>query len=112
MLGELRNARGDISHGRAVPKELESDRSLSRLAISVTEAIGRYMLASFFAIRPAGLPVVSYEGNEAFNEFLDQRYPLQGKPLYSLALFQQFNQDYLIQLEMFDAGELEGMVEE
>lgn len=112
VLGELRNARGDISHGRAVPKELESDRSLSRLAMNVSEAIARYMLASFFAIRPTGLPVVSYEKNEAFNEFLDQRFPLQGKPLYSLALFQQFYEDYLIQLEMFEAGELEGMVQE
>jgi len=112
VLGELRNARGDISHGRAVPKELESDRSLSRLAMNVSEAIARYMLASFFANRPSGLAVVAYEKNKAFNEFLDQRFPLEGKPLYSLALFQQFYEDYLIQLEMFEAGEQEGVVEE
>ena len=34
-IGTLRNNRGDISHGRAVPKELQSDRSLSRLVLSM-----------------------------------------------------------------------------
>lgn len=112
VLGELRNARGDISHGRAVPKELESDRSLSRLAINITEAIARYMLASFFAIRPSELRLVGYEANEKFNEILDEKFPLHGKPLYSLALYQQFYEDYLVQLEMFESGEFEGIIDQ
>lgn len=106
VLGELRNARGDISHGRAAPKDLQSDCSLSRLALNVTEATIRYMLASFFAIRPAGLPAIEYDANEAFNDYLDQGNPLDGKPLYSRALYQQYYEDYLIQLELFLDGNL------
>jgi hypothetical protein len=108
VLGELRNARGDISHGRAAPKELESDRSLSRLALNVTEAVIRYMLASFFTIEPLGLRAIPYEVNEGFNAHLDRRNPLDGKPLYSLALYQQYYEDYLIQLDLFLEGEIEG----
>src|SRR5689334_1230734 len=51
VLGELRNDRGDISHGRAVPKELQSDRSLARLVLNITESVVRYMLASYFALK-------------------------------------------------------------
>lgn len=61
ILGSLRNARGDISHGRIVPKELQSDRSLSRLALGVTEAVLRYMLASYFSIRTEPLSVLVYD---------------------------------------------------
>ena len=38
-IASLRNARGDISHGRAVPKELQSDRSLARIS-QTTGCIG------------------------------------------------------------------------
>lgn len=107
VLGELRNARGDISHGRAVPKELTSDRSLARLTLSVTEAIARYMLASFFAIRLAPPRAISYEDNEDFNTWLDTQNPLPGKPLYSLALYQQYSEDYMIQLDQFNEREPE-----
>lgn len=108
IVGELRNSRGDISHGRVVPKELQSDRSLARLVLNVSESVIRYMLASFFAIRPAALPEIAYSQNEAFNDYLDERFPLEGKPLYSMALYQQYYEDYLIQLEAFleaDEGE-------
>lgn len=109
VIGSLRNARGDISHGRSVPKELQSDRSLARLVLNVSEAVLRYMLASFFSIRPPAEMPISYEDNEDFNEFLDRKYPLEGKPLYSLALYQQYNKDYIILLSEFrdTQGQLE-----
>jgi hypothetical protein len=97
-IATLRNARGDISHGRAVPKELLSDRSLARLVLNMSEALLRYMLASFFALQPAKDDQIAYEANPEFNDFLDDANPLEGKPLYSLALFQQYHEDYLIQL--------------
>lgn len=108
IVGELRNFRGDISHGRVVPKELQSDRSLARLVLNVSESVIRYMLASYFAIRPTALPEIPYSENEAFNDDLDERFQLEGKPLYSMALYQQYYEDYLIQLEAFletDEGE-------
>lgn len=109
VAGTLRNTRGDISHGRASPKELQSDRSLARFVLNVSEAVLRYMLASYFAIKPELEPVIEYDANSDFNIWLDGEYPLEGKPLYSLALYQQFYEDYRIQLAAFlDEKELEG----
>lgn len=100
-IGSLRTARGDISHGRAVPKELQSDRSLARLVLNLTEAQLRYILASFFALQPTLEEDIPYEANPDFNDFLDEQYDLGGKPLYSLALFQQYREDYLIRLQEY-----------
>ena len=111
IAGEVRNARGDISHGRSTPKELRSDRSLSRLVLNVSEAVLRYMLASYFAIKPEMPPIIEYEAIPEFNTFLDSEFQLEGKPLYSLALYQQFYEDYRIQLTTFldNAGTDEAM---
>lgn len=110
IVGELRNARGDISHGRVVPKELQSDRSLARLVLNVTESLLRYMLASYFALKPVDLEQVPYDDNADFNEYLDELNPLEGKPLYSRALYEQFYEDYLVQLGIFK--DADGDVEE
>lgn len=97
-LGELRNARGDISHGKAVPKELCSSSDLSRFAMLMTESLLLYMLKSYFKIDPGVEPEIDYEDNADFNDYLDELNPLDGKPLYSRALFDQFLEDYEIQL--------------
>lgn len=99
VLAELRNARGDISHGRIVPKELQSDRSLARLVLNVTEAIIRYMLASFFALQPERPFLLPYEENEAFNAYLDELTEMPGKLSYSRALYDQYPEDYMIRLK-------------
>lgn len=100
-IGTLRNTRGDISHGRAVPKELQSDRSLARLVLNCSEALLRYILASFYALQERPEEQIAYEKNTDFNDFLDEENPLEGKPLYSLALYQQYYEDYLIRLEEY-----------
>lgn len=102
VLAELRNARGDISHGRAVPKELQSDKSLSRLVLNITEPVLRYMLASFFALRPERPYVPPYEENPDFNAYLDMDSDLPGKLIYSRALYDQFPEDYVIQLKDYN----------
>jgi hypothetical protein len=101
IVGELRNQRGDISHGRAVPKELQSDRSLSRLVLNITEPVLRYMLATYFALQPERSVIPDYEANPQFNAFLDERTPIEGKPLYSRALYDQFPEDYIIELKEY-----------
>jgi hypothetical protein len=119
-LGALRNARGDISHGKAVPKIEESDRSFARLCLQMTDAVTFYMLQSFFSrtlppppmviddddsaelqLLPGGIPNTEYEDNHAFNEELDRQYPLDGKLLYSDALYRLYYEDYLIELEAY-----------
>ncbi|KQN00588.1 hypothetical protein ASE78_05750 [Sphingomonas sp. Leaf25] len=101
IIGELRNQRGDISHGRAVPKELQSDRSLARLVLNLTEAITRYMLGSFFALQPERPFFPPYDNNEAFNAYLDANTELPGKLIYSRALYDQYPEDYVIQLKEY-----------
>ena len=101
IIGELRNQRGDISHGRAVPKELQSDRSLARLVLNLTEAVIRYMLASFFALQPERPLMPPYDDHEAFNAYLDEGANLPGKLIYSRALYDQFPEDYAIQLKEY-----------
>jgi hypothetical protein len=108
VLGELRNDRGDISHGRAVPKELQSDRSLARLVLNVTESVVRYMLASYFALKPERTFIPPYDENEKFNALLDEANPIPGKLIYSRALYDQFPEDYVIQLKDYN-DEVEAM---
>lgn len=115
-LGMLRNARGDISHGKGAPKAKSSDENLSKLSLQMTESLIFYMLDSFFKIaerKPEPIEVESdltqedsdvrfaYDDNPLFNEYLDEVNPLEGKPLYSLALYQQYYEDYMIQLEEY-----------
>jgi hypothetical protein len=100
-IGTLRSARGDISHGRAVPKELQSDRSLARLVLNFSEALLRYILASFFALQRQPDDKITYDANPDFNDALDEQFDLGGKPLYSLALYQQYREDYLIKLATY-----------
>lgn len=113
-ISNFRNDRGDISHGKEVPKTLRSDVNLSRLIIEMTESLLRYTLASFFVIdlekkakefeekqirEKTGS--IKYKDNSDFNDFLDEEYPLDGKLIYSFALYELYYEDYMIQLQTF-----------
>lgn len=118
-LGALRNARGDISHGKAVPKMQESGSDFARLCLQMTDAMAFYMLQSYFSVTqpmpaaaqqddedavellPGGIPDIEYDENPEFNDELDQKYPLDGKLLYSEALFRLYYEDYMIELEAY-----------
>lgn len=123
----LRNTRGDISHGRAVPKILQSDMELARLVMEITDSLLRYTLASFFAInlekqardleemekqtQEDAENLIKYEDNREFNDLLDEEYPLDGKLLYSQALYELYYEDYEIRLQTF-LDEQESLQEE
>lgn len=118
-LGALRNARGDISHGKAVPKALESGCDFARLCLQMTDAMTFYMLQSYFTVTkpvpttppageeeavsllPGGIQDIAYEENPEFNDELDTQYPLDGKLLYSDALYRLYYEDYVIALENY-----------
>lgn len=118
-LATLRNERGDISHGKAVPKSAQSNDRLSALTIEMTNGIVSYMLDAFFHIvqqkinvteeiglREDNTATVPYDNNEDFNLYLDEKYPLDGKLLYSFALYELYYEDYKIRLSAFlDAPE-------
>jgi hypothetical protein len=111
-ISALRNARGDISHGKAVPKILASDKALARVVLEMTATLLRYTLASFYVLEllsRAEEPVITdeaiaessalrYGDNPEFNDFLDEQNPLEGKIMYSYALFELYFEDYEFQL--------------
>lgn len=106
---KLRDARGDLSHGKCVPKELLNDQDLSRLLKEITESLSRYLISSFFSFQLEKLQekpeveenLIKYEDNLEFNELLDEEYPYEGKLLYSQALYTLYYEDYTIRLQTF-----------
>jgi hypothetical protein len=96
-LRNMRNKRGDISHGHIAPK-VNSSNEFAELVVQYSEAIAIYVLKGFYSLEGTFSRVVGYDENPDFNEYLDDLYPLEGKPLYSLALYEQYYKDYEIQL--------------
>ena len=101
-LGEVRNNRGDISHGRLSPKEEVSTPELARLVFDMTKAFLTYILNIFFAVKRKQIAEeTKYEDNEEFNNYLDEQNELEGKLSYIRALFDQDNLSYIGQFESF-----------
>ena len=116
----LRNKRGDITHGKAVPKVLYSNMELSRSVVEMTDSLLRYMLASYFARQieareharemeaKSSEPdeeLADYNHNPDFNDYLDEINPPEGKVIYSHALFHLYLEEYQIELEEFRASQ-------
>jgi len=97
VLGEIRNKRGDISHGRIAPKELASYSQFSKLVSQMTEGIVFYVLEQFFAVDLSFKEEVKYENNLDFNQMLDEVNPIENLS-YSKALFDQDYDSYFQQL--------------
>jgi len=95
--GEIRNERGDISHGRAAPKEVYSSPQFSNLVARVTEGLAFYLLEHFFRLQLPDKTKVKYEDNPDFNEMLDAANPM-GSLSFSKAFFDQDNVSYCEQL--------------
>ena len=85
LAGEIRNKRGDISHGKAVPKEVESDASLARLALDITEALARYLFAHLVRLDDTDIRYSEYPD---LNDELDEVGPRIGQTPYSRLLFE------------------------
>lgn len=98
LAGELRNLRGDISHGKSVPKEMQSDASLAKLALDVTEALSRYMLCHLILLTA---PELRYSDNEDFNLLLDDEGQAVGSTSFSMLMFRYDYDAYVYQLDAF-----------
>ncbi len=96
-MGELRNSRGDISHGKAAPKKYTSDVETAKMVMRVTDCILTYILTAFFAIDLSYKEEIKYEDNPEYNAFLDESYYLEGI-VYSQALYDQDYDAYEEQL--------------
>lgn len=111
-IATLRNARGDISHGKSVPKTLSSDMSLAKVSNEMAGSLLRYMFSSYIKVKltkptvgnvksdDVGI-VLAYPDNPDFNDHLDLQNPIEGKFLYSEALFALYLEEYEIQLSAY-----------
>lgn len=98
-IGEIRNAHGDISHGRSSLQEQVNDADFADLVTGVTDSLCTYMLRR---IDIGAVPVIEYGDNEEFNAYLDEQNPLPGKVKYSRALYEQEVETYEMMLEDFN----------
>lgn len=100
ILAELRNQRGDISHGKAVPKVEVSSIASAMMIMHVTDALVNYILDSFFKIDLSFKRELKYDANPDFNDELDEVYPLKTIK-YSRALYDQDFTEYEEQLKIY-----------
>jgi hypothetical protein len=123
-LTRLRNDRGDIAHGRAAPKIERSTLNLAFMIENITDLIAFHMLEilslvdfsktdevgqdqaiieSFMLKEDFELEKISERERTVreFNKSLDGLYPFEGKTRYSRALYDQYKEDYEIQLQEF-----------
>lgn len=87
-MSDVRNERGDISHGKAAPKKLSSDMQLSNMVAHTTDGMTHYILSIFFNAELPDFSEIEYDSNTEFNGFLDDENELGGVK-YSKALFDQ-----------------------
>lgn len=103
-IGEIRNKRGDISHGKLSPKEYVSDAQFANLVVNITDNMLYYILHCFSKVTPA--KELEYEDNPEFNEKLDNENAF-GFLSYSKALFDQdveaYKQELLNHLDLVES---------
>ncbi len=87
MIGNIRNDRGDISHGRLSPKPEQSDIHFSNFVMALTDSFASYLLISFSKVSVA--KELSYDDYPDFNEKLDNDNQVGLLRSYSKALFDQ-----------------------
>ena len=108
QLGEVRNKRSDISHGRAVPKERYSCQKFSRTIKGFTDHIVAYLLEFFFMVlQTQQKEKLDYAADELheYNDFLDAQnpdFPIE-KVKYSKVLFDYEYETYATKYKDFTA---------
>ena len=94
VLGEIRNKRGDISHGRMAPKAIYSSRKLATTVMNMTESILEYVLEHYFSLDFNSGRLV-YDELEEYNIWLDDNtdFPIK-KAKYSQLLYENDYDEY------------------
>lgn len=99
-MAEIRNERGDISHGKSAPKTIVSTPESAKMIMQITDSIVDYMLDAFFKIDLSFKEELKYEDHEEFNLWLDDQNQLNGVS-FSKALFDQDSVLYEEELENY-----------
>lgn len=99
VIGEIRNKRGDISHGRVAPKPFYSSSKFASTVVKMTESILEYILEHYFLLDLNPMIKLDYvaEEMEAYNAWLDESvaFPI-AKARYSKVLYENDYDEYEI----------------
>lgn len=97
MLSEIRNKRGEICHGRTVPKPVFSCSRFSKAIKNFTDTYLAYVLDFYFYLLENQVPEkLNYEELEEFNKNLDEEqpdFPIR-KERYSAILYEYEYETY------------------
>lgn len=112
-VGEIRNRRGDISHGKSIPKTNTSSDSLAKMIKGFTGNLLSYVLTHFYSI--IEMFPIKHEYNaplyEKYNLYLDSLYP--DFPIQTAKYsFLLFDNDYDKYIEDFESFRLDLSFEE
>ncbi len=96
VLGEIRNKRGDISHGRMAPKFIFSSKKIATTVKQMTDSMLEYILEHYFSI-DFSVSTLNYEDDTMleYNTWLDEglEFPIK-KAKYSKLLFENDYDEY------------------
>jgi len=99
ITSNIRTERGDISHGKSVPKTNNSTSEFSSMVSKMTDLVISYVLKHFFEIDLGYKEKLNYEDREmeAYNYWLDDNtyFPIK-KAKYSQLLFENDYDEYEI----------------
>ena len=95
ITSEIRTERGDISHGKSVPKKIVSTTEFAKLVMGMTDLTISYVLTSFFKIDFSYKEKLNYLNIEDYNNWLDENtdFPIK-KAKYSQLLYENDYDEY------------------
>ena len=103
-LGEIRNDRGDISHGKLYPKDSYSDVNFAKFITLWTEGLCYFLLSMYIARKQReeeiGITIYTEKQFEEFDNYLDTLYP-EIDISYSKALKEQDSLKYELLMDDF-----------
>lgn len=94
-IGEIRNKRSDISHGRMAPKFVYSSAKFATTVVNMTDSMLEYILEHYFSIPLESNTILEYEKLNEYNDWLDENtdFPIK-KVKYSKLLFENDREEY------------------
>lgn len=97
VIGEIRNKRSDISHGRMAPKFIFSSSKLAATVVNMTDSMLEYILEHYFSLDLSSNGTLNYDSEEleSYNTWLDESvdFPIK-KAKYSKLLYENDYDEY------------------
>lgn len=102
-LGQIRNERGDVSHGQSYPKNSYSDADFARFISSWTEGLCYFLLSKYTSLKQQVEEDASYSSEQfdEFDDYLDSLHPDIEYISFSKALKEQDSPQYELLMDEY-----------